>query len=962
MSIRVTQVGALVLRSQAKSVPVVAKSIYGFSNSAVGGRTFSNSAVVEYLFAEAATSTVVPTYFYVGAATTFVVNTDTAVLMLRAGYVASYARFKFSVIAGGSRGIAVVSYTPVVFTPNSGGGRDIFVSASSGYGMVTDETVRDTVALIEVDQSYVMTTDSSATAIGPFGASVYLISVLALASVFSPADQTVPATSDIAAGPQIVLFSGISGEFPLCFVEASNGTVLAANGIDPMLRWDGFSLYAERAGVDPPSSPIVATGHGAGLLTGRRWAIQRFIDRHGNISNPGPVSDPFQLGVSGVITGVSVDSSGVVTCFSKDHGLATNDTITIGGLVGIPVSGVFGITLVDQDYFIVRGVVVSPGMVLMSPGWWVKGSAQVNYTVPAPADPKIARRQVLRTLDGNASVFYVDIDTDDVSGTDFVSTLDDQVLSAQEALPQVFDDQMPAARRFGVPPSHKSVVVYHIGRVFAAVDQPYSKGSIEVKTGSSVVHGIGVRWPASFAGRQLIVEGGSRPYVISEARDGEYLFLGEPYADATSPFALYLIRPSDIERRLVYNSEPNSPEAWPAWNAFSVPEHSDELTGLVVLNTFLYLVEQRHISSFTFKADPGRDGFIFLKSHRGCVNNRCMVTVEDVVYMLDEAGIHRFNGENSEHVSAKIHNLFNDPNYPYRVDWAADRTLWHACADPVNEVIYWFIDFQGQEALTHAICYDYRRDRFWLESYAESVTASTSATLGHRRVLAGTTARRIIVLDEGVLDGVGADLGTAAKAILGSTPTSLEIDPGSTPFPENLSGVPLVITSGPAKGQRSVISTSSDFAVEVVDQFPVQPGPGDIFQVGGIPWKWRGTFLPYVDETVDNPRDVSVIFKPTENPGSFDLRVYFDYQESPQTWGNTRSVDGVSYATGSPDITVDTKQVRGYAIQHIAGRRDRYARTNYFVQTELQGVQAIDPTRIYEVILAGAEWQGGGNG
>ena len=194
---------------------------------------------------------------------------------------------------------------------------------------------------------------------------------------------------------------------------------------------------------------------------------------------------------------------------------------------------------------------------------------------------------------------------------------------------------------------------YHLGRVFAAVDRPYDLGNVIVSAGSSIVQGIGTNWISTFEGRAFYCDGAQKVHHVSRVVNGQFLVLDTPYAGSSNKFAGYSIRPSDTESRLVYYSEPDLPEAWPSWNAFAVPDHGDEITGLMVFKSYLYIIERRHISQFTFKGVPGRDGFIFLKSHRGCISNRCYSIVEDAVYMLDESGVHRFDGDNSTHISAK---------------------------------------------------------------------------------------------------------------------------------------------------------------------------------------------------------------------------------------------------------------------------------------------------------------------
>lgn len=77
---------------------------------------------------------------------------------------------------------------------------------------------------------------------------------------------------------------------PDSFAEASNGVVLIANGIDPVVRWDAFSDQAVPAGVYPPLTALTIAGSGTGAITGAYRGYVRFVDENGNVSDLSPVS------------------------------------------------------------------------------------------------------------------------------------------------------------------------------------------------------------------------------------------------------------------------------------------------------------------------------------------------------------------------------------------------------------------------------------------------------------------------------------------------------------------------------------------------------------------------------------------------------------------------------------------------------------------------------------------------
>jgi len=283
---------------------------------------------------------------------------------------------------------------------------------------------------------------------------------------------------------------------------------------------------------------------------------------------------------------------------------------------------------------------------------------------------------------------------------------------------------------------------------------------------------VATGWTPSLVGRFLYVTGAARPYEISAIDPvGQVATLLTPYADPTQAYALYAIRSAPAERQLVYYSEPGQPEVWPPWNAVEMPNDSDEPTALLVKSSYFNVIKQRHIYRLVMDSDPSQ-GRVFLQLERGCVNARCHVTVEETTYMLDEVGIHAFGGNRSESqskpISGPIQNLFQaDPTSAdnLQVDWSSDATLWHAAHDPTWNTIRWFVPMVGDTGINHAICYDYRQSRWWIEAYPTSITASAAATIDGRRSLVGTEARRVPSLGHGITAGA-----ERCRPFLGHTP------------------------------------------------------------------------------------------------------------------------------------------------------------------------------------------------
>ena len=756
-------------------------------------------------------------------------------------------------------------------------------------------------------------------------------------------------------GVQTLLRNVTSPDHPFSYAETPSGLLLMANGIDPMIKWDGLAQVSAAAGVKPPYSAMELGGTGLGLITGKLVAYQRFIDGDGNPSDLSPVSNLMDAGIDGLIDDVNYDhATGVVTVRSPGHGLTGIQAVGIVGVQGISlINGQWNITVVDADTFVINSLSVTSGLYLAG-GVWTMGVLTVLYgAVPIPTEEKVVRRQILRNLSGNAESLYVDVDTTDLLAAAFASTSEDSVLARGFAVPLTYGtDDLPYANRNGVPPSHKSVVVSHKGRIYATADAEYSAGHAEVLFNRTQVQGVGTDWRKTFVGRSIYLDGAVAFYGITDVDEvAQVLTLDRLFFDAPRAFTTYTIRPESGERRLVYYTEPGLAESWPAYNALAIPETNDTIVGLLSLGQYLYILERRNIHRLTFQGDP-QDGYTFLSATRGSINNRTYAVADNKTYFLDEIGIHKFDGQDSEAISQPIQNIFQTDGFSdLEVDWGADQTLWHAAHDPVRDTIRWFVNMVGYSDLFHAICYNYRTDRWWLEEYPTAMTASTNATFGARRSLCGTDARRILCLSEGSYDGVD---GTGTMRGFPTSANSTSITDSSASF-GSVEGAPITIVEGAGRGQTRIIASVTATTVEIVLPWATTPDTTSVYQIGGIPWRWRSGWFRFVDHEEDMARDVELVFKPTGVATTLDLLLYYDHATDPRVWARDIDQDGVRTIAGDPHITVDMDAKLGWARQRIGGHAGTYASGDTFVSLEMGGVQAGGPVRISQVVLNDVE-------
>lgn len=763
------------------------------------------------------------------------------------------------------------------------------------------------------------------------------------------------AGGDSSSGLRRLAYGPCSGEFPFSFAETTSGVLLLANGVDPMLRWDGLLAKAEPAGVRAPDRPVALAGGDIGTLTGTRYAAIRYIDRAGNPSALSPISNAVDFGRDGAIQDVSA-ASGQVVITSPHHGLATGEVVIIGGVGGAPANGEWPVYVLDADRFALP-IAAQSVSGWTGGGWWTWGIAFVAYqSLAKPAEDKVVRRQILRTLDGDASVFYVDIDTTDLTSDVLLSSRDDDSLAGQEAVPLLGADDMPYAARFAPPPNHKSIVHNHLGRVFAAGEASITRGNAAASPGSDKVQGIGTDWPASVSGRFFYLPGATRPYEIASCNPAtQVLTLTEPYRDQGTTHDGYAIRSAPAERKVVYYSEPAQPEAWPPWNAFAVPDDSDEVVGLSSREGILWILERRHIYRFTHQDDPSQ-GSCFLVAYRGAINNRCVVQADDAAYILDEAGIYAFSGGQCDPISTPIQSVFRPggDDTGMAVDWSADTTLWHAVHDPTRDLIRWFVRMVGDEGIRHAICYETRRKRWWVERYPFEATASCTGNLAARRALVGSTARRVLCLGEGSADLV-AD-GQAIRGRVVSADLVSLTDPAAS-FPPTLVGAPVSIVGGTGAGQQRVIAATSATELAIVQPWDVAPDATSVYQVGGVDWALRTGWFEYAHEQEQgNNRDIAIVYKPTDSEAEVVLRVYHDHGDA-EAWSLPLEQDGVYVEAGSDRVVFDLRRRAsrsGWSQFRNESHSESFAFGPLWVSIGLSGTQGPEPIRVHHVQINGA--------
>lgn len=573
--------------------------------------------------------------------------------------------------------------------------------------------------------------------------------------------------------------------------------------------------------------------------------------------------------------------------------------------------------------------------------------------VEAPTDTRVVKRQIWRNTSGQVQNFYLDIETDDLAATEFQSTNSDAQLVLKDLITFTDVDGYTIPYLYAQPPDDKPFIAELRSRIFAVGSRRYYEGSAQVTNGSDVVTGIGTSWTASLIGRRFIC--GTLEYLIKNVDpDTQEITLASSYAGETDNFALYVIAPYAAEELVVRWSDPVAgPEAWPLTGQMLLPQDGDVITGIVNYGDALYITKTRNIYRLNFTEDPAIDGEVSPAARRGCINHRCSVTVEGACLMLDREGIHAFiGGPNPQHISLPVGDLFREDTDGLRINWQADVCMFHAAHYQELSTVKWFVPLAGDLFPWHAICYDYRRSRFWVESYPRPITSSCYSLAITGRPLLGTTEGKILAADTGSLDLVspGGTLFTVAAV---NSQWSIELDA----VPKPCTGVPFVIVTGAAAGYDRIISYQDDEEIQFLSPVPVKISVGDKIQIGGIPFRMRTA--EFAADRIDgnNPKSFSMEFDPN-NENLFGTLTIFrngirrasQVAAARSPWGATAR----NHLANSKHVSLNLGSSLGLVVENlsITTERDLPALLQY--QFQIDGSSGEDKPRILEIKVDGA--------
>lgn len=761
------------------------------------------------------------------------------------------------------------------------------------------------------------------------------------------------------------------GKFlPGTFAQAPNGDLVYADGVSNVQRWDGLLAAITDAGLAKPASTPGVTSSDEGVIVGTIYAVVRYLDVSGRVSNVSAISTAHTISITNGVVGGATNAD-PISISDTGHGLTTGKTVKIIGVRGnSAANGTWVMTRTDDDNFTLDS---SQGNgVYTGGGTWIKGARDIDYSSldDASSITNVTRKQILRSKDGNANVYYIDLDTD-VDGPGFaldsttaLSTNIESALGDAVALLDTNGNDLNVTRH-SEPIPWKRVITHHYDRLFMAVDAPYSEGGVKATNASTDVVGLGTDWTSEMADWELFPDTAAtiQSFTGSSINTStQTLTLDENFVGTTDQFARYSLRKPGNERRTFYYSEAGLPYSFDLLRGLTATEDPEagEWTGMMPYRNFLYFLFEHRIYRFIYGIEPSDDGDNIKVFWRGCVNQRTWVIADGVAYIMDRKGVFAFagGGDNNDPISLPVQSFFEGDG-KYRISWE-NAEYFHAAHYPSEETIKWFVCLDGSLYPKHAIVYQYRHKRWGIQEYPFGIPCSALGELnGRPQVFLGSTSRRVFADNHGTLDGINPLDGTVRGTATSSDHISLT-DSAAAFHTSNLAGMPVRITEGKGAGQSRIISASTATKLTIVEPWTNKPDTTSVYQVGGFKWKYRTGWYEYVQTDNEEKRAVKIRWEPTANASTLRFRYYEDDRDTSlttaKTAGTTRTSEegnGVATTDGKSGHLIDTTKVSGFIQDTLDSYRGVEVDGTRVVQVELDGVPNTERQVVNEIKIDG---------
>lgn len=580
---------------------------------------------------------------------------------------------------------------------------------------------------------------------------------------------------------------------------------------------------------------------------------------------------------------------------------------------------------------------------------------------------RITKRQLFRSLVGDATTLFLVTTLADNTTTTYSDTLSDEDLAQNEELPIVNFDETLSANRFGLPPTTKAVAVWHQDRMFYLADSFYSTGTVTVTSSSTTVTGIGTAFNKYFVGRYLYPVGAAKGLRISAYVSATELTLGTAYAGSTLTGVAYEIRPDPAERGMIFFSETEEPESVPqSQNQFVLQENVgeyDEIVGAIPSDSTMYVLQRSHVYAFDYVRQPHLDGSARLMLRRGCCNQRCWDRGGNSIFLMDQEGPYSIqSGGDFKDIGEPIKNYWRDG----LIDHSQSRRFFVA-VNPQTQTARFYVRLTTDNSVVRCLAYDYAHDAWSEEEYPFTVGCAVAMRVNNvRSYFVGKQNDRFCA--ERYLSSLDGRT-SAVRGTVASYGAGTLVATGSV-FVAGMIDCPVVITSTNGKRQVGLITAYTNgttVTVATTINSPTAIAAGDTFVIGGVPWSYRTGLMTYArNEHNNHERSIELLYKPTTESGNtLDIRHYLNYKttaevaqfDEPEKLSQTcssisGSADGV--VTLDRDANADYPSV-GYSRKVYSGRNAHGIAADRYVTAELRGIAAGEPVEVSQLVIAGSK-------
>lgn len=786
--------------------------------------------------------------------------------------------------------------------------------------------------------------------------------------------------SGTSLGTPITIATGLSTFQPLCFAKGRNHVLVAVNGIDRGIRWDGLSAAAEDLGIDPPDTNAVITPSATGAYE-YIYGI-RFLDDDFGFVRPqqgtvmGFTLDPDDPG--GQPSSLSATSS---TTGLLDSGV----TYTWGTLPGSSQSRVTRIQLFRslagevETLYLVATLSYAGTISTVSTA---AGTNKVNMVQPhglqngavitisgVSGGSNINGSRTVTVVNDRAFTIGTAFSTTGTGGTWALTGFAESNSDADlELLPAMAinapDGRHFNARRFTPPPNSKPYVVAYLDRLWYLGSIHYTAGSIATN-GTTTITGTATNWPATFEGRWISIQGEATPFLVTDWVSATSMVLDHA-ATTTASGLYYAVSPSPVERNQIAFSEQDEPESVPETNVLPLQENTgddDEITGVLPTGEGLVIGKDRHLVFLRAVRQPELDATPTNLTRRGLISFRCCAWFEGTSYWMDQCGIYSFNGSGEP---TPIGDGIIDLWQQVTIDFSKSKWF-YAIVDPMLETIRWHVAFTGDSGTrpTRWLEYDLRGNSWATGSSVEELGGACATVIsGQPRVIYGGLLDVLYLANEGLADGISTAItGTATS----STNTTL-VDSGKNFTSLGvLAGTPVTIVDGTGKAQTRTISVVGTTSITISAAWTTNPDTTSSYAVGGIPWTCKTGLLEFDSVGPEgerySKRSVRLVFNPTTNAAQLDIRRYLNHGSTPANAASNIDLGtNVVSRNADPDAVVNMLSTRdsqanqaGFAEWKFGGGMAGRSQAARWFAAEFRGVQTLDAIKLYEMAFDGVK-------